>query len=33
VDEAPPLELGEEVRHGAESYEMPPRLASAEGPH
>ena len=33
VDEAAPLEFGEEVRHGAESYEMPPPLASAERPH
>src|SRR5438876_429538 len=33
VDEPAPLELGEEVRHGAESYEMPPPLASAERPY
>ena len=33
VDETAPLELREEVRHGAESYEMPPPLASAERPY
>ena len=33
VDEAAPLELGEDVRHGAESYENPQPLASAERPH
>jgi len=33
VREAPPLEFGQEVWHGAESYEMPPPLASAERPH
>ena len=30
VDETAPRELSEEVRHGAESYELPPPLASAE---
>src|SRR6266705_294223 len=33
VDETAPLELREEVRHGAESYGKPPPLASAERPH
>ncbi len=33
VDETAPRELSEEVRHGAESYEMPPPLASAERPY
>src|SRR5712692_6755881 len=32
VDEAAPLEFGEEIRHGAESYENPQPLASAERP-
>jgi len=33
MDEAAPLEFGQEVRHGAESYENPQPLASAERPH
>src|SRR5438093_13319544 len=33
VDEPAPLELSEEVRHGAESYEKPLPLASAERPY
>src|SRR5439155_60092 len=33
VDEPAPLEVSEEVRHGAESYEKPLPLASAERPY
>ena len=33
VHEAAPLELGNNVRHGAESYENPQPLASARRPH
>ena len=33
MHEAPPLELCEEIRHGAESYENPQPLASARRPH
>src|SRR5439155_1502123 len=32
VHEAPPVEFGQEVGHGAESYGNPPPLASAERP-